>query len=127
MTIKESLEAGVTAEKLIENLRNEIMKAQKEIDKSKAFEAKALAEAREMLVRSAIAYVEQLGVVKKGYFTEKDIVSFCKFVAEVETETKAELTKVIELGKLLNKPAGSIYPIKQKDLNDIIKELYKGI
>lgn len=122
MTVRESLENGVTAEKLIEDLRNEIMKAQKEIDKSKAFEAKALAEAREMLVRSAIAYIEQLGVVKKDEFTEKDIAVFCKLVAEAEAETKAEVAKVIEFSKLLNGSGGSATLLREKkDLNEIFK------
>lgn len=122
MTVRESLENGVTAEKLIEDLRNEIMKAQREIDKSKAVEAKALAEAREMLVRSAIAYIEQLGVVKKGEFTEKDIAVFCKLVAETEAETKAEVAKVIELSKLLNGSGGSATLLREKkDLNEIFK------
>lgn len=122
MTVRESLENGVTAEKLIEDLRNEIMKAQREIDKSKAVEAKALAEAREMLVRSAIAYIEQLGVVKKDEFTEKDIAVFCKLVAEAEAETKAEVAKVIELSKLLNGSGGSTTLLREKkDLNEIFK------
>ena len=122
MTVRESLENGVTAEKLIEDLRNEIMKAQREIDKSKAVEAKALAEAREMLVRSAIAYIEQLGVVKKGEFTEKDIAVFCKLVAESEAETKAEVAKVIEFSKLLNGSGGSATLLREKkDLNEIFK------
>lgn len=126
MTVRESLENGVTAEKLIEDLRNEIMRAQREIDKSKAVEAKKLAEAREMLVRSAIAYIEQLGVVKKDEFTEKDIAVFCKLVAEAEAETKAEVAKVIEFSKLLNGSGGSTTLLREKkDLNEILKELSK--
>jgi hypothetical protein len=131
MTIKERLEAGTTAEQMMNEFSDQLREAQAEIAAQKD---NKLTEMRQTLINTIVDYTVATGIVTREDIADEDIAKLNKMFIEVEEEAAA-LAKFAKLMEALDEKHGSedssprvkVKKLNAEDADKVIGEFLKRL
>lgn len=131
MTIKERLEAGTTAEQMMNEFSDQLREAQAEIAAQKD---NNLTEIRQTLINTIVDYTVATGIVTREDITDEDIARLNKMFIEAEEEAAAlaKFAKLIETldekhEKKDSSPKVKLRKLDAEDADKVIGEFLKRL